>query len=125
MSKFYSDANFHENLLRLGEGKYIFKVRNLDQSNTLPGTEAVSPVEPRATISTETDDVIFDTDVYNTEIKQTGSMLDGTKDEFTYYTTPEIASALKSDQGSFNVNNMPALYKVKLFTAYQLKFVML
>jgi hypothetical protein len=114
MSKFYSDANFHENLLRLGEGKYIFKVRNLDQSNTLPGTEAVSPVEPRATISTETDDVIFDTDVYNTEIKQTGSMLDGTKDEFTYYTTPEIASALKSDQGSFNVNNMPALYKVFL-----------
>jgi len=111
MSKFYSDARFHENLLRLGEGKYIFKVRNLDQSKTAPGREAVSPVEPRATINTETDDVIFDTDVYNTEITGTGSMLDGVKDEFTYYTTPEIASALKSDQGSIDSNDLYGWYK--------------
>jgi len=111
MAKFYNDAEFHENLLRLGDGKYIFKVRNLGQSNTLPGTEAVSPVEPRATIRTETDDVIFDTDVYSTEITGTGSMLDGVKDEFTYYTTPEIASALKSDQGSFDLRSMNSFYK--------------
>ena len=119
MAKFYNDAEFHENLLRLGDGKYIFKVRNLGQSKNPLLTSGLyddieklntsTPTNPN--IPKETDDVIFDTDVYSTKITGTGSMLDGVKDEFTYYTTPEIASALKSDQGSFDLRSMNSFYK--------------
>ena len=90
MAKFYNDAEFHENLLRLGDGKYIFKVRNLGQSENPLLTSGLyddidklntsTPTNPN--IPKETDDVIFDIDVYNTKITGTGSMLDGVKDEF-------------------------------------------
>ena len=104
VTKFYEDARFHENLLRLGEGNYIFKSRNPDWgTSATPGRSLVPSVESRATFQKDTGEQLFDTDVYNTKIGGTGGMLDG-EGEFIYYTTPEIASALKHDQGSFDAN---------------------
>ena len=100
MAKFAEDSRFYDNLLRLGEGKYIFKVARSTQSDVLPGTEIVPSVEPKLTITGDADEVLFDTDIYNTKISGTGSQLDfGINREYDYYTTPEIATALKGEQG--------------------------
>ena len=100
MAKFAEDSRFYDNLLRLGEGKYIFKVARSAQSDTPPGTQAVPSVEPRLTITGDADEVVFDTDVFNTKISGTGSQLDfGINREYDYYTTPEIATALRGEQG--------------------------
>ncbi len=61
MAKFAEDSRFYDNLLRLGEGKYIFKVARSAQSDTPPGTQAVPSVEPRLTITGDADEVVFDT----------------------------------------------------------------
>jgi hypothetical protein len=105
MSKFSEDSRFYDNLLRLGEGKYIFKVARSAQSDVPPGTQPVPSVEPKLTITSDADEVIFDTDVYNTKISGTGSQLDFAKNgEYEYYTTPEIAGALQQEQGTISFN---------------------
>ena len=58
MAKFAEDSRFYDNLLRLGEGKYIFKVARSAQSDTPPGTQAVPSVEPRLTITGDADEVL-------------------------------------------------------------------
>tara|TARA_R110002033_G_scaffold56707_5_gene105697 strand:+ start:6127 stop:10917 length:4791 start_codon:yes stop_codon:yes gene_type:complete len=105
MTKFYEDSRFYDNLLRLGEGKYIFKVARTPQSDALPGTEAVPSTEPRFTVTEDGDEIVFDTDIYNTRIAGTGSQLDFAKNgQYEYYTTPEIAGALKQEQGTLSFN---------------------
>ncbi|HBT08679.1 MAG TPA: hypothetical protein DEB18_03630 [Leeuwenhoekiella sp.] len=105
MSQFAEKSRFYDNLLRLGEGKYIFKVARSDQSTVPPGTQPVPSVEPKLTITNDADEVIFDTNIYNTKISNTGSQLDFDKNgQYDYYTTPEIAGALKQDQGTISFN---------------------
>ena len=105
MSKFSEDSRFYDNLLRLGENKYIFRVAKSPASDNLPDTQVVPSVESKVTITKDSNEVIFDTDVYNTPISGTGSQLDFAKNnQYEYYTTPEIAASLKQEQGTISFN---------------------